>query len=390
MRRILAICTALLFVAGAAVGAEVKITPPTVDFGSNSSYDLIDAYVNGVLKALAQQAESQLNEEIGAFEQPSFVEGMANAGIFASHVGVMRSRFEYGFLQVGAGIAIGFQSPTANPFDVEGIGQAMAEGGDVFAGVGVQAGGQVGLNASFLKEGLFLGLRFGRMDLTSLAESMGDALPEGLSGSLSVVGVLASYQLVKPVDLMLIRWRGVNIGSGLVYQGLEVRYKADVDPVSYEQEINKDIDNGGYLETGTVTLTAVPTVEVGVQTGTVAIPLEVSTGMRVLILNVSGGLGADLAFGSSKLLFDADARIEASGSITHGETGTKLYINNGTITPGSAVLDAGTEGGPTFLNPKVFASVGLLLGPISLEIPFTYYINEGSGFNAGITLGLTF
>ncbi|AEJ60782.1 hypothetical protein Spith_0502 [Spirochaeta thermophila DSM 6578] len=390
MRRILVVLVTVLLVAGMAAAAEVKVTAPTVDFGSDTPYDEIDTFVNNVLKTLAQKVESDLNERIGAFEQPAFVEGMANAGIFASHVGVMRSRPEYGLLQVGAGIAIGFQSPSANPFDVEGIGQAMGAGGDVFAGVGIQAGGQVGLNASFLKEGLFLGLRFGRMDLTLLAEGMGDALPEGLSGSLSVIGLLANYQLVKPIDLMVVRWRGVMVGSGLIYQGLEVKYQPDVGPVSAEQTVAEDIDGGGKDETGTVTLTVVPEIEVGVKTGTVTIPLEVSTGMRVLVLNVSGGLGADLAFGSSNLIFNANADIEASGSITHGETGANLSIDSSSVTPGSATLDAGTDGGPSFVNPKVFASIGLLLGPVSLEIPFTYYINKGSGFNAGITLGLTF
>lgn len=390
MRRILVVLVTVLLVAGVAAAAEVKITAPTL----TSPYSALNTAVSNKLQELADIVESKLNQEIGAFEQPAFVEGMANAGIFASHVGVMRSRPEYGLLQVGAGIVIGFQSPSANPFDVEGIGQAMGAGGDVLAGVGIQAGGQVGLNASFLKEGLFLGLRFGRMDLTSIADRMGDALPEGLSGSLSVIGLLANYQLVKPIDLMVVRWRGVMVGSGLIYQGLEVTYRPDIGPVSESTKIeNENLDGvGGNNDSANIALIVSPDVTVGVQTGTVTIPLEVSTGVRVLVLNVSGGLGADLAFGSSKLIFDADATVDVEGSVTFN-SGTPQNLDSlpgTTITPGSATLDAGTEGGPSFANPKVFASIGLLLGPVSLEIPFTYYINEGSGFNAGITFGLTF
>jgi hypothetical protein len=60
-------------------------------------------------------------------------------------------------------------------------------------------------------------------------------------------------------------------------------------------------------------------------------------------------------------------------------------VGNGT----AAVFAAyGKQGGtgPTKVLPKIFCGPGLNFGPVIIDIPFTYYFNNG--FDVGVTLGV--
>jgi len=47
----------------------------------------------------------------------------------------------------------------------------------------------------------------------------------------------------------------------------------------------------------------------------------------------------------------------------------------------------GGSGSPTTFNPKVMSGFGLSMGPVIIDVPFTYYLLD-HGYNLGVTLGI--
>ncbi|MEM5948737.1 hypothetical protein WKV44_09300 [Spirochaetia bacterium 38H-sp] len=383
----------LLIGALLAYSADVTITAPsisanTVDATFNNN---VNSTINPMIDALATNMQKELKTQFENFETPLFAAGVANAGVFSSSVAQILAVQDFKLLQVGAGFTVAMQAPSSNPADVDAIAAALQSGGDVLAGIGAQAGAQASLNLGFLVPNLAVGIRAGALDFSKIATSMGDSLPEGFSGKTAVFGVIANYRLIKPFNAFVFQWNGVNVGSGLIYQSLDVSYSPSLAPITQSNSISSDLDSDSTPDSGTITLTATPSLSLRISSSTLMIPLEVSTGVRLLIFNVSAGMGADLAMGGGKINIDAESGLALSGSIyssaadsSYQIPSTELSVNDGSVS-----IKAGTTAKPTFFNFKVFASPAIVLPFVALEVPLTYYINDGSGFSAGITLSLS-
>lgn len=116
-----------------------------------------------------------------------------------------------------------------------------------------------------------------------------------------------------------------------------------------------------------------PDTHFGVDINENIIPIDVSASARLLwILNISAGLGIDLTFGRSDV-------------VTGSTSGMKVYSgpdkNNLTpvtlTTEGKAVVDAGTNGKPSFANFRVSAGLGMIMAA------FTHVNAAGSRFSDG-------
>jgi hypothetical protein len=164
-------------------------------------------------------------------------------------------------------------------------------------------------------------------------------------------------------------WRGLNLGSGIIYQGTTIDYAKKLGKV--EQAITLT------PEVGNMKVTIEPEITFDIKVDTVVIPLEVTTAVRLLyFLNIPLGLGVDLGFGKSELKIGMDGKISIAGfnSLIEQKTPGNLYVNAGGDTP------------PSFFNLKFMTGVGLAIGPIVLDVPVTFYLGEG--YNIGVTLGL--
>jgi hypothetical protein len=136
----------------------------------------------------------------------------------------------------------------------------------------------------------------------------------------------------------------------------------------------KDIPGIGTVDTD-VSITD-PRAVLGFTINTFTIPLEASTSVRLLwVLNLSLGVGADLAFGESTL------ELGASGNVTLNDPTGKLNTNDGYLTS-----SGGGSMSPSFIHPKVTAGFGLTFGPVVLDIPVTFYIAE-KGYSVGVSVG---
>jgi hypothetical protein len=169
-------------------------------------------------------------------------------------------------------------------------------------------------------------------------------------------GGMLNYQIVNPKApaVKFVLWRGISIGTGLLYQrnNTVIHYKSD--PIS------------------TSGVTFKPVLDIKVMTESYVIPLEISTAVRLLwFLNIHAGGGIDFAMGTSKIRYSAMGTMDSGG--------------------GAGVFGVyGRQSGKGSKNymPKLFCGPGLNFGPVVIDIPFTYYFMNG--FNVGVTFGVVF
>jgi hypothetical protein len=147
--------------------------------------------------------------------------------------------------------------------------------------------------------------------------------------------------------------------------------------------------DGGTFNTG---ILAYPSVSLGgtikvdpklifdMNTTTWTIPLEATTAVQLLFLNIHLGVGADLAFGGNNM----NLKLDADVSLEDLPFGLKQKSETGTLS-----VSGGGNMAPSFFNFKVMTGVGFKLGPVILDIPLTLYPFGGTGANVGITLGVS-
>ncbi|ADN01449.1 Lsa36 family surface (lipo)protein [Spirochaeta thermophila] len=349
---------------------DITVHPPKVS-GTPE-----DGAVNAELETLVESIEAEFVSELedADIQAVSLVKGFATANAFASHAGSIRSVLDYGFMQVSLGASFGFQNPTSVPFNIGSLYEAAEETFDVLAGGGIQLGAQVGINLSFLLPGLHGAIRLGKFAVSvPLAESV------SLDHDLTMVGLVFSYPILKGVETAGTGWSGVSIGAGAIYESLSSVYSRDFryyyEPSSF---------SGDYVTIES--LEARPSVHLEMESSQVVVPLEVITGVKAVFMHVYGGLGMDLAFGSSELRLSADPNFEVKGYIdATGEDLSSFVASEGSVEVKGSVTTA-----PVTLNPKLIMGTGWFLGPVVLETSLLLYFNEGSGFSGGITIATMF
>ena len=368
MKRTVTILIILLCLSIGAFGLEITVTAPTVS-GSPGGAG-VDATINGLVATIVDGTLlSRAEDELDKYgNQPKLAEGFANAGTYASHAANHRGLMGYKFLVISAGTMFGIQAPASSEAGLLNALDDLETEGDLYAGAAWQViSAQVGLNCSFLVDDLYLSVKFGKFTIEY----------EELSFDSFNIGILADYQLIKPKSLLgIIKWRGIKVGSGFIMETNTTDYTLALPPI---EQIVANI--GGTGQSATITLD--PSINLGVETSTYTIPIDLVTGIRLLwIANISVGVGADINFGSSEIILGANG-------ITN-ITSPGLEVLGASFVPGSIAITGGTAGaGPKFLRPRITASLGLGVGPVKLDVPLTYYIGTEPGLNLGVTVAIT-
>jgi hypothetical protein len=346
----------MLAILAGAPGFALKIdgTPPKT--GDVALDTQIEAAFNDLL--------FEINNEVKNIDSnpKKLIRGFADASVFAGQGASQRGYGDYKLFAFTLGPMIGLRFPGSNPFaiadELRNIADTLGDKRDVALGLDLQAlTGQFSLNTSaFLLDGLSLGIRFGYFNLQDI---------EGFGNKTWSLGLTGNYRIIKGANFAggLVGWRGLGAGISFIYQNTHLTYAAALDSQSVavsSTPYRLDVDPKLYLDLNTNTFT---------------IPLEIYTAVRLFwVLNLSLGAGVDAAFGN------ADLELGAKGDF--GLSGGPESIT----TPGKLVLTAGGERSPTVLNPKLTAGIGFSVGPVIVDIPFTWYF-LGNGFNFGVTLG---
>ena len=325
------------------------------------------AYVDEVNKALSDafnRAKKVLNDNLKDINSKpeKLIKSWGDAGVFASHGATQRAYGGYKHFAVTVGPMVGLRLP-GSPFtiidEMDGMLDKLSDEQDMKLGFNPQILNiNAGVNTSkFLLKDLYLGLHFGVMKL--------DNLIEGFSFSTFSIGATANYQLVPPISLAkVVLWRGVNVGSGFIYQGTKINAGLKLDTIN--ESINSPV-GGGNLKID-------PTLTLDFNIKTVVIPMEVNTAVRLLwFLNIPLGVGLDLGLGKSDLDIGLDTKITP-------ELGGDYKVKEGDLH-----VNAGGDMSPSAFNLKLMTGIGLNFGPVVLDIPVTFYLNNG--YSIGISLG---
>ncbi|MCG8479437.1 MAG: hypothetical protein MI724_10105 [Spirochaetales bacterium] len=369
LKRLL-IASLLLFSVATAWG-QVNVSPPTV---SGTQFD--DQINNEILGAV-EQFEAELSSELEQFfDQPLLAQGIANSGATATHIGTQRAFIDYRRFALVAGVGFAASLPDSDPSAIEESVERLEEDGDLYAGAAFLPVIGIGVPLRFLSEDLYVNFKL------SWFESEG--LFDGFEYNSFSIGGLVNYQLLETRSLPLgfLRWRGLSVGSGVIYQRNELVYELGFDRVTETVDFGTVDVGAETVNIGTADITMEPTITAVVGSNSVVIPLEATTGLRILwLFDVNIGAGIDLAFGNSEV------ELELESPVTLEPDGTLQDLQ---VTDGSATVTVGTDGdGPDFIRPRLTAGVGLNLGPLKVDVPLMYYFDsDGNSLMAGVNVGI--
>lgn len=353
---------------------DVKVTRPEFSFrGGPGGFANFDKIFNEAVKDIFDEIQNEINDEIKDIDAnpTKLIGAFANSSVFASDGATSRGYRGYKTFAVTLGPMAGVQlpfSPLSFADEMDNIEDKLEAERDLKLGVNPQVANiQIGINTSkFLLKNLYLGVKFGFMKLDI----------EDVSFKTFSAGLTGNYQWVprKSVGFGVLQWRGVNLGTGVIYQRTSLGYDFALDP--YEEDIT--VDNGLGLSYA-MTATLKPKLNLDFNINTVTVPLEIMTSVRLLwIINLAFGAGIDLGFGSAKLDVGAtaDAYVDTK-ELSQYVTQTK---------PASLSVSMGGSQRPRFFNPKLMTGLGISLGPVIIDIPVTFYLDNG--YNVGVTLGV--
>ena len=362
-RKLIITISLFIFIVSGAFAVDVTATLPSLFYEG----DLIDVGDFDITDVTAPAEEN-----LKIFDSMNrLTQAFGNANSYAADAATTRGLMGYRFITVAAGTMIGLQFPDNDFTAIDDSLSRIEKEGDAYFGAALQGiTVSVGVNAGLLVDGLYLTGKAGRFNMDT----------DDLTFDSSVFGLLANYQIINPRSLLgAVRWRGVQAGAGLVYYTSTSSFNVASETV----EVTKEITHNGITEDATLFLD--PSFKAEVTSSGFKVPLDLITGIRLLwVANLNFGVGMDLNLGSrSEVSYTADGRTYFGGDI--------MEVGDVTQTPGSVTIKGGTKGdGAELMRLRAMAGFGIGVGPLKIDIPFTYYFDdEGPGVNLGITGAVT-
>ncbi|OQY32922.1 MAG: hypothetical protein B6241_09695, partial [Spirochaetaceae bacterium 4572_59] len=310
-KKIIVLTVLLLLILPVVLMAQVTIKPPTIVPNSTAFGVLVEQALNTALQSATDLMEIEINNAIEPFKgQDDLVLGFANAGAASTHTGTQRNYNDYKLFALTFGTGFAFSAPSSDIAVIEEAISNIETDGDIYFGAAMQPiTATLGINLNPFVENLYGAIKFGYADLSA------GTISDDFSFKSLSLGAFLNYQFLKSRQLPLgfLRWRGLSFGSGVLYQRNESVFKVDIpiDPVSTG-------DLGSYnvaLTEQSVDIQVTPELTLGASSNAWTIPLEASTGVRLLwLINLNIGAGVDVAFGSSDVDVNLNSPVEASES----------------------------------------------------------------------------
>lgn len=320
----------------------IAITPLFASAGlfRLTSFNITGGPLDGQEVAVQEIIETEVNKNLPSadtekeyFSGMSTANAMAAAGVTTSY-GTVFNKFLVGATASG-GAHLGSKSASDfgdlgdNPEQMRGFGVQAA----IIAGINV--GGIFGFEKGFIDPSKL------RLYLSGFAldKKFGD-----VNAKYFGMGLAGQYRLIdeKSLGANSVKWTGVDVGAGLLYSTLDVDASINLDK-TYSTTVS------GQTVDATLTNTrAILQADVS----TVSIPLEVSTGIRLLyFFKLIAGAGLDLNFGKTK----------GTGSLSSGSSFTGTTGGGGTMS-GTPNFTLNGSDGPDFANIRLFAGPHIEFG----------------------------
>ncbi len=184
---------------------------------------------------------------------------------------------------------------------------------------------------------------------------------DSFDASLYNLGGHVQVQLLKPRETAVVEWGGLAVTSGYQSAGYSLGLSSGL-PVTVDEE--------------GVSLTWDATGEYDIRAATTSVPLELSTNLRVLMVTVYAGGGADFITSGS-----ATSAASLGGEITASAVGEQASL-------GTAVVSLSDEGYADELVPRVFAGAQLNVLMFKAYTHFNVGLNGSAGLNLGLRVAL--
>ena len=341
-----------------AFSAQAQLLKITPNYGSVTD-ETIKAQLATLFSDLQTKANANLPQTVSG---DKYTEGVSNSLAMASG---------------------GIGTDYATPFTIASVGGALGVGADLgtatlsslfsdssaakkLAGFGVTGSLVVGFNL-----GRFVTRKIGPVDLSRLKVWMNwyssSINQSGVQADASAFGVHATYKLIPEHSVArgIVKWYGLDVGTGFHHSsmGLDI-----TQTVTQSQTATTDF--------GDVTAQIVGTGALSLNSSINTIPIEVSTGARLLyVLGVYTGLGMDLNFGSTTGSGTVDAPITLPGAPSTGG------INTAGAT---ATMDINSKKGPGAFGLRTFAGLAFDASIANIYAQFDKSITNST---IGVSLG---
>jgi hypothetical protein len=368
MKRLVAL-SAVMFLCGTAVFAgssSITITAPQYSgTGSTAGDDALNLEIRNQFKAV----QTNLNADYFSnfHDQTDLARGFANSSAVTRDNASLMGFQNYDLFCVMLGGNMGFAYPSMSITETKQAFKDIKNKGDVYAGINTGGfAGQVGVNASFLYQNLYLSAKFGSY---SFRRDFGDT---AIDISQTMFGVGANYKLLSEWDFAwgLAKWRGISLGTGFVYNSSNVKVNVKVD----DQHI-APFTVGAYTLDGDVTNIG---ARLAIDSSSFVIPLEATTSVQALwLFNFGFGAGVDVIIPTStiKLGGNASTNLNGTGSLTQTSAGSVK------------VVGTDSENKLKFTDvfaPRLAADMGLNISVVKIDLAANWY-----PFTKAVALGLS-
>lgn len=321
-------------------------------------------------------ALNDANAELAKYDdQDKLATGFANANMYSTNAATQQGYPNYSLFAITTGVMVGAQAPTTNvDYYTNGkIEDDIENKGDLYAGVAGSAAVNVGINAGMIIPGLYINVKFGKFDSTWVYDD------DDFSFDTMIIGGGITYSLFDEAGIGLLRWRGLTIGTGLVYQTTDVSYRIDLD-----SETNSfTVDPGTGNVTGIVVVD--PSFDITLDMYTLSVPFEINTAIQLLwLFNINLGVGIDLVSGNADLELQSvsDATVK---NIAYN--GIPLPEDEYIVTPGKVTIDGKTlDKKPSWARARIMTGIGFNFGAVKIDVPIIYYLKSGAA--VGVTAGI--
>lgn len=315
--------------------------------------------------SLPQEVQDAIREKVqdryGKYEKGDELgRAFINANALAANGGYMHTANGYKWITVAVSTSEGvaLDGISYNKFNDEFLDD-FKEDGDGYMGAGFQMiNAALGFNIGHMlgwDHGLYLTLKAG---VTKFKY-------EDFKFDSYNMGFMVNYQLVEAQGGHLLKWRGLNVGAGFTYFNSKTKFTIDkLDTINinnaggsgYDFKYDADLD-------------------VKAEMSRYIIPVEVSTGIKLTVLEIFGGVGADFMFGGkSDFKMTSDGKVSLEGYDNTADSGLKMEA----------------EGDPDKIKFKFNVGIGFSLGPVRIEIPYTQYFDEKYTGALGVIGGIAF
>ena len=325
-------------------------------------------------------ALNDANAELAKYDdQDKLATGFANANMYSTNAATQQGYPNYSLFAITTGVMVGAQAPTTNvDYYTNGkIEDDIENKGDLYAGVAGSAAVNVGINAGMIIPGLYINVKFGKFDSTWVYDD------DDFSFDTMIIGGGITYSLFDEAGIGLLRWRGLTIGTGLVYQTTDVSYQVDLD--SETNPFTVDPDGGGLLNNVSGIVVVDPSFDITLDMYTLSVPFEINTAFQFLwLFNINLGVGIDLVSGNADLELQSvsDATVK---NIAYN--GIPLPEDEYIVTPGKVTIDGKTlDKKPSWARARIMTGIGFNFGAVKIDVPIIYYLKSGAA--VGVTAGI--